>query len=1124
MGNSSNTYWPKPSFIHCELGATWEVPIEIEKGPKHPPLGRFRFTQLWDGRSIQAGENRAHSLDLLFPNGQHPRFVRRFLKETELPIIRMQVVEHARRSDRYAGRLTLTRPPRTATLEGPLVVALTQNVIDTWTGSPGSGDISRLGERMLLELPGDDAKLVIVQTPVLLHAEEEGDQIRLLTADSRILHGRVESEGTRHRLLINDIERAVVSREMGHIVRFGGVVIKLPAGLRIVDAEDEDEESWMASWDIDLIRPVRNRILTAWLHYHELERKQAAGMLEERSRPLRYQEARQSKSDWRLRLSVLPEELRPWLSDKKINPQKVSVRQAVRITAPTGDESFGEGELSHFVDVDIDTGTAWAIVKLRAKRGLAQKTPPPHGLIHAIADPGEGKQSKRRLEAATRLIQGDVANSRVLDWLLSPTSVRPPSPKLRSPLTRPTPNDRQMEAVARALGLEDLLLVQGPPGTGKTQVIVELLLQLQQQHRNDEEPLRVLVSSIQNDAVSNAITKLRNIRQVGGDSFRSPALAIYQLPRFQERDVIAKQEADEGRRAAATLRASVEDDEVVSHHDALVELDLEIQELEQEFIASSERGEGPKELIDKLEKTLGGPKSVALLTDHLRRETSQRAQRLLRDAESSRIEAKEPGPASQEVSPRLRSILRRPLTEELARELLEMAPQVSSTVSDPALSALLEDLVRRLTRKLSRGRPIDRLQSSWQQLAGMIASNDDSPKVAAEKPRPVRTTETVLLSLTSELRSWLEDRRGRLERNAGIVRRRLADALERRPQTWAELQEMYATVLGATCQRSDLFRESDRPFHMVIVDEAGRATPLDLLIPMTMAERVVLIGDQKQLPPMVENILQRQVEKQQADPVSLSEETLFSVLFDEVVSANRIQLDVQYRMHETIGTLVSDLFYPGRLTSFWSGDRANKRLPDLGFFGDLPLVWVETGEVLGRKEKHEANEVEREVVSRILDRLLEMERNQELDVEGPVLGVITFYSEQRAELQQLINERPMLHGKVECGTVDSFQGKEFPIVVLSTVKHNASGRMGFLALPNRINVAFSRAQRQLIVLGSGRTAARYRQRPFLGSRYLLEARDRCQDPERDDTRHIDAGSFLANPKTHLTSTRSVEVE
>jgi DNA polymerase alpha-associated DNA helicase A len=105
------------------------------------------------------------------------------------------------------------------------------------------------------------------------------------------------------------------------------------------------------------------------------------------------------------------------------------------------------------------------------------------------------------------------------------------------------------------------------------------------------------------------------------------------------------------------------------------------------------------------------------------------------------------------------------------------------------------------------------------------------------------------------------------------------------------------------------------------------------------------------------------------------------------------------------------------------------------------------------------------------------------------VGVITFYQRQRQRIQDsLLGLPPSLHALVEVATVDSVQGREFPLVLLSCVRSNARGMVGFLnKLPQRINVAMSRAQRQLIILGDASTLASAT--PGTGSPWLRDVHE-----------------------------------
>jgi superfamily I DNA and/or RNA helicase len=90
--------------------------------------------------------------------------------------------------------------------------------------------------------------------------------------------------------------------------------------------------------------------------------------------------------------------------------------------------------------------------------------------------------------------------------------------------------------------------------------------------------------------------------------------------------------------------------------------------------------------------------------------------------------------------------------------------------------------------------------------------------------------------------------------------------------------------------------------------------------------------------------------------------------------------------------------------------------------------------------------------------------------DSPPVGVITFYGAQHELIKQELKCLDTgLSELVQAGTVDGFQGQEFPLVILSAVRSNDNGFTGFLKMPNRINVAMSRAQRQLIIVGDCRT-------------------------------------------------------
>jgi len=190
------------------------------------------------------------------------------------------------------------------------------------------------------------------------------------------------------------------------------------------------------------------------------------------------------------------------------------------------------------------------------------------------------------------------------------------------------------------------------------------------------------------------------------------------------------------------------------------------------------------------------------------------------------------------------------------------------------------------------------------------------------------------------------------------------------------------------------------------------------------------------------------------------------------------KLLVQYRMVEPIGNLVSDIFYDGELVT------GQRKFPDIYTEGPLiirsAITWFDTS-LKGKEAFHSEdqgvsiyNKLEAEL---IIQSLQEIEKDIKfceslgrLIKEGEqAIGVICMYREQKRYLRQKFNEhtwRDSFRDLVKIDTVDSYQGKENRIVIVSVVRNCVSGSPGFLRQPNRINVAMSRAMDRLIIVGA----------------------------------------------------------
>lgn len=265
---------------------------------------------------------------------------------------------------------------------------------------------------------------------------------------------------------------------------------------------------------------------------------------------------------------------------------------------------------------------------------------------------------------------------------------------------------------------------------------------------------------------------------------------------------------------------------------------------------------------------------------------------------------------------------------------------------------------------------------------------------------------------------------------------------------------------------SDLL--SGRSFDVLVLDEATQATEPSSLIPITLADRVVMAGDHRQLPPTVLN--------EEAAGRGL-QRSLFERLADREYGDDiRSMLTRQYRMHEAIMEFSSEEFYGGRLRAdgtveghtlaefeldFSNVDPRNGELLD----PEEPVVFVDTAGSDSREtsrsgSKSRENEREAEIVAEVAEALLEA------GLGGDELAVISPYWDQVDRLRDRLG-----HEGIEIKTVDGFQGREKEAVLLSLVRSNPEGEVGFLRDVRRFNVALTRARRKVVVVGDSSTVA-----------------------------------------------------
>jgi superfamily I DNA and/or RNA helicase len=262
-----------------------------------------------------------------------------------------------------------------------------------------------------------------------------------------------------------------------------------------------------------------------------------------------------------------------------------------------------------------------------------------------------------------------------------------------------------------------------------------------------------------------------------------------------------------------------------------------------------------------------------------------------------------------------------------------------------------------------------------------------------------------------------------------------------------------APVVLATLTSLDGPALAGRAFDLAVVDEATQAVEPGAYLALLRAGRAVLAGDHLQLPPTVLSA------DAQAGGLGIS---LFERLALLHGDGAKVTLAEQHRMNERIMRFPSDALYGGLL-------RAHPAVAAHAL-DDAPLEVIDTSgrgfeEATPEGSDSKVNEGEAELVAAEVERILA------LGVAPGGVAVISAYGAQVQRLRQLL--APRLDEGLEVDTVDGFQGREKEAVVVSLVRANEAGEVGFLADVRRMNVALTRARRKLVVVGDGATVARH---------------------------------------------------
>lgn len=626
----------------------------------------------------------------------------------------------------------------------------------------------------------------------------------------------------------------------------------------------------------------------------------------------------------------------------------------------------------------------------------------------------------------------------------------------------------QEEAVEIALNnRNDITIIQGPPGTGKTTVVAAIchrLLELADKRERDGTVKTILASAFQNDTIEHLASKVYT----------------HGLPTVK----VGKK--SKGVRAEERFIADFEKD---------LQKEIDSRGGESEMRISSRLSSLPA-LFSK-EKNMDA--IMASVAEILPEDTP------IPGISFDRL---------REIRNGVRSFLRR---NERELELINSIPTTEDEYNYGNTLGIIADVLQAgfdLNEEEIRFLENAPEMNPDPECLGKISDVKASlvGKVSAQK-------EQVEKDFHNEMTLWLEDatvcarryEETNYENEDDFIRSVLSDLkkdLRGNPSYIRHSLQEYGDTVAATNQLAGSMEMKDfTHIKNVVLEEAARSNPLDLIIPMVKAEdRIIMVGDQNQLPHLLESdVAERSLAAienidEKKEKLRLYEQSLFGIIFENVRKAKRqrcITLNEQFRMHPTIGDFISNTYYKDPRTGEGMLKAGSESLCQTKRH-HLSIPWAKDKTMIfchvsGDKPESRGRSICRQAeAARIMSIIDELREDPEFG--NLSVGVITFYSRQVTTLFEEATKPE--HGyvvkdkdgysiapkyrtmdgdkeKFRIGSVDSFQGKEFDIVILSAVRSNSQSRedgneknvFGFLTLKNRLNVAFSRAQKLVIVVG-----------------------------------------------------------
>jgi len=618
-------------------------------------------------------------------------------------------------------------------------------------------------------------------------------------------------------------------------------------------------------------------------------------------------------------------------------------------------------------------------------------------------------------------------------------------------------NPSQREAIKAGMQTKDIALVLGPPGTGKTTVIVEWVLHF------IKEKKKVLISSKNNKAVDNVFERISQFREeeeyknLGmvriGNVDKVQANVREFLPENQHARILSTITRSTGKGTEKTKKDILTIERVKS------EL-LKIKEHSNEFFEVKRKLSAKYSSLYEKGNVLTGLKKII---------DSQKSEREknFNEINSKRIYLEE-----AEKKGFLIKLITGFITRRVKKQYEELLLRVQDTKA-------YEKNVNEYNKKALEFRceyDNEEFRMLKEEFLNVRERTFDKEfKIEACFTLPMGDISYVLNESEEELISLTE--------KIDLIARKL-DNIKNIIGEWEEtvkdkdngvLSEILignASIVGATCigiNSNRFFRNVD--FDVAIIDEAGQIQVHDVIVPMSRAEKTLMLGDHKQIPPSVSEEMLERCNNAHIG-TELLKKSFFEYIFEQrrFPEKNKFMLDTQFRMPKEIADILSVKFYEGKYLSFEKKVDMPSICPEIF---TRPFVLIDTSDN-APSYRHEKmidgkcyNQCEIDIVTKLLEKMNVGEGNPMVGLDE--IGIITPYKRQAEMMRENVHKNFRLLSKTQVesmiATLDSFQGQERDMIIYSCTRSNEWNSIGFLSELRRINVAMSRCKKQLVLVG-----------------------------------------------------------